>query len=622
MPVYENIAKDISTDVGQCVLLLGPELCVNSKGIYYKSNFKKLFAEKSSCIKQYFEKENIFSFVDEFGFGATEEEIRGFYEDVGDKTLLELIARIKFPLVVNVCPDKALNRVYQENHIPHRYDYLCKIRNYKTVGRKYSYTVDPAAHGVKTEQIETLQEIEAPSKSNPLIYNIFGDYEVVDTMIFDHQGFYEAVEKLMAEDAIPGAITNFIKTANSFIFLGFDFDSWHYQLVCHKLGLGKGSKKKSYSSPKYLHENHIEKNDENRYLQENLVEKMNVNIIMNNYFKVNFMEENPAHTMQEIIREMGLNDRYKTSLRTMGENRNFSVFISYAWKDKQADILELAAKVFSKNGIPEQEKSTYLRNLLNTSGKQVPDNTDLSWIINTGKNEKGQTLEEWYNELPSVNNQTAEGPKELLYDREFVVKKLEEKLEAKGIKVFRDKNEMTYGDSIDSFMNRIGTGKAVLRVVSDKYLKSRYCMDEALRIHKYANNESRIFTIILKDDTELVFPEKDKTAGIILPDGDNILYQQYWATMVEHIYGRINEAQMHTIDKERTKRNFSIYIDIYDYIMEFIMEIKNELHLELKGRVEIPQLILEQTKLFTAEEARLDAFVETIVKKLKEQIVN
>ena len=41
--IYEEIAHNIQTKEGQCVLLLGPELSVNKNGTDYKTYFKKLF---------------------------------------------------------------------------------------------------------------------------------------------------------------------------------------------------------------------------------------------------------------------------------------------------------------------------------------------------------------------------------------------------------------------------------------------------------------------------------------------------------------------------------------------------------------------------------------------------
>src|SRR5689334_14234411 len=110
--LYDDIADHIGTAEGQCVLLLGPELSINrTTGQYYKSYFKELAAKQKDHISRYFDRENIFSFVGESGADCTISTIKSFYSDCGDITLLNLVARIKFPLVLNVCPDKSLNKV-------------------------------------------------------------------------------------------------------------------------------------------------------------------------------------------------------------------------------------------------------------------------------------------------------------------------------------------------------------------------------------------------------------------------------------------------------------------------------------------------------------------------------
>lgn len=603
MSFYQAIAKQLSTDEGQCILLLGPELCVDEKGIYYKSHFKELALKENRSIKEYLERENIFTFNGEHGEDSMRDAIFSFYEKTGDITLLELAARIKFPLIINVFPDKSINSIYKKNHISFVYDYLCSAENQNNEGTKYSFK----ASGNPGEFVQSRENIElqTPSRELPVIYNIFGDYEVTESMIYNHQTLYESIEYLMAKDALPEKIRNFIKKANCFIFLGFDFDSWHYHLMCHKLGLGKKSKKISYGS-------HVDPNEKNR-----------VSIVMKEYFKVSFVEENPTHTLQELIKELNNNPLFRHSLRAPSTNQFYSVFISYAWKDKQSDILELLNNVLTNKKVTDDDKIAYLRQLLVKSGKLVGQDTDIGWLLTSGISTNGESIEEWYNKLPSNAATTNGTDKVLLYNREFVVDQIEKKLHAAGVTVFRDKKEMTYGDSIDSFMTRIGTGKAVIRVVSDKYLKSRYCMDEALRIRRYADNEKRVFTIVLKDDIDLQFAENNGKGDINLTDEDSILYKQYWETMVENIYGKINSGISNVLDKERTKKNFSIYIDIYDYIMDFIAGIKDEVHSELQaGAGSASCLSINQTKQISEQEEKINAFVKVIETKLKDKPEN
>ena len=48
------------------------------------------------------------------------------------------------------------------------------------------------------------------------------------------------------------------------------------------------------------------------------------------------------------------------------------------------------------------------------------------------------------------------------------------------MEIKRDKTAMSYGDRISKFMKEIGKGDRIFIVLSDKYLKSPYCMSELL----------------------------------------------------------------------------------------------------------------------------------------------
>ncbi len=62
-----------------------------------------------------------------------------------------------------------------------------------------------------------------------------------------------------------------------------------------------------------------------------------------------------------------------------------------------------------------------------------------------------------------------------------------------------DRDALTYKSSISSFMKRIGAGNFIIVVLSDKYLKSKYCMYELLTITKANDFKERIFPVVLAD---------------------------------------------------------------------------------------------------------------------------
>lgn len=80
-----------------------------------------------------------------------------------------------------------------------------------------------------------------------------------------------------------------------------------------------------------------------------------------------------------------------------------------------------------------------------------------------------------------------------------IVDRLQQALEQEGIRLIRDREEVRYKDSIREFMRRIGEGKCVVVVISEKYLKSENCMFEMVEVAKAQGLRERIFPIVLAD---------------------------------------------------------------------------------------------------------------------------
>ena len=84
-------------------------------------------------------------------------------------------------------------------------------------------------------------------------------------------------------------------------------------------------------------------------------------------------------------------------------------------------------------------------------------------------------------------------------ERENIVNQLDQALQECGIKIIRDKRDLDYKGSINSFMERIGNGDCIILVISDKYLRSPNCMFELVEIAENKQFQDRIFPIVLPD---------------------------------------------------------------------------------------------------------------------------
>lgn len=143
---------------------------------------------------------------------------------------------------------------------------------------------------------------------------------------------------------------------------------------------------------------------------------------------------------------------------------------------------------------------------------------------------------------------------------ERLVDKLDETLQQKGILLIRDKRESGFKDLITEFMKQIGRGKGVVLVISDKYLKSPYCMYELLEIYRNLNFKERIFPIVMSDAKGIYEP---------LP---RLSYSNYWKSKKQELETEIeNDAEAITVIGD----DYKIYKKIFDNLGEIINIVKD-----------------------------------------------
>jgi hypothetical protein len=128
-----------------------------------------------------------------------------------------------------------------------------------------------------------------------------------------------------------------------------------------------------------------------------------------------------------------------------------------------------------------------------------------------------------------------------------VVDRLQEVLEEHGIRLIRDREEVRYKDSIRDFMRRIGQGKAVVVVISERYLKSENCMFEMVQIAKEQRLRERIFPIVLSD------------ANIYKPIG-RVRYVQHWEKEIQELDEALKTVQGSNLTK--LQEDLNVYAEI------------------------------------------------------------
>jgi len=123
----------------------------------------------------------------------------------------------------------------------------------------------------------------------------------------------------------------------------------------------------------------------------------------------------------------------------------------------------------------------------------------------------------------------------------------------------RDKTSLGYREDIQAFMRKIGAADYVFVVISDKYLRSEYCMFEAVRILAREQFEERVFPVVLADAN--VFDPKK-----------SLDYKIFWKQELADLSKKLDDAGRDSAAAELLLKE-RIYKEIHEYIGDFITRI-------------------------------------------------
>ena len=164
-----------------------------------------------------------------------------------------------------------------------------------------------------------------------------------------------------------------------------------------------------------------------------------------------------------------------------------------------------------------------------------------------------------------------------------LVDRLQAALEAQGIRLLRDREEVRYKDSIREFMRRIGKGKCVVVVISEN-LKSENCMFEMLEIAQAGALRERIFPIVLPDANLYKAPGRVK-------------YVSYWEDQIRELDEALKTVRGDNLTK--LQEDLNLYAEIrrlFDRITDTLRDMNAltaDLH-EASGFEELTRRILAQ----------------------------
>jgi internalin A len=140
--------------------------------------------------------------------------------------------------------------------------------------------------------------------------------------------------------------------------------------------------------------------------------------------------------------------------------------------------------------------------------------------------------------------------------------------EARGIKIIRDKTAMQLGDEIPKFMDRLVNAEQVFAFLSDKYLKSPYCMYDLFGIWRECRERGEEFKARAKF---FVFP----SAQIYSEDGIDG-YQAHWEREAASLEAKIaRQLKATAVERFARMKRFQRYATDIQHVLEFIRSLKH-----------------------------------------------
>lgn len=161
--------------------------------------------------------------------------------------------------------------------------------------------------------------------------------------------------------------------------------------------------------------------------------------------------------------------------------------------------------------------------------------------------------------------------------RAQVVEGLYEALEKDGFSPVRDRDQINPGDRISAFIKRLTQADLVVAVVSDKYLRSPYCMFEIYKLWQRCQGDAGELGRYL---VPIVLPEV-KIGNF----RERSAYLKHWSEEAEHLEGLIRDPALRpgreSWEEVRLVREFAHHLDdILVFLQDVLMPRKLEAHLD------------------------------------------
>lgn len=198
-----------------CVLLLGPLFGVDEANQKVHVVLKNLLTGPPNNLLLDDEFDNMYISKSLDGAQTPEliDQIYTYYQNLSRNAIYDKILDIGFRAIISYTSDMLL---YDANTVKNEYDF--------------------SFFSVKSNQPLNDQNQPAVISKRPVIYNIFGNINDLNSLITDYDSLYDfLINILKADQEFPLQLKNILSNAKAFVFLGFDLSKWYIPLIVRKL---------------------------------------------------------------------------------------------------------------------------------------------------------------------------------------------------------------------------------------------------------------------------------------------------------------------------------------------------------------------------------------------------
>lgn len=299
---WEMILQKI--DEQKCILVIGPDIATADASKTINEALKeKVFSNADGEIG-YYPDDEFFSFTDDDEKGYAIGNIQKFYKALQPNELHHKITEIPFHLIFSVSPDRLLEKVFNEKNLSYTFAFYNKEQN--------------------------PEQIDKPTKENPLIYNLFGDIETDGSLVFTYDDLFDYLIKIFGDFKLPQSLQNELKRSSVVLFLGFKFDKWYFKLLLRLLKLNEVKIK---GAPN--HEKNLMPAVKNFYSDE---------------FKLKFLDCNETEIINFIYEKCKESNTLRIK-RSLAASTGSQVFISYAWGGESEMVVDKIYTSLTAKGV-------------------------------------------------------------------------------------------------------------------------------------------------------------------------------------------------------------------------------------------------------------------------------